>query len=131
VLAGTGDLSQLLKLEDSEFIRVRIGISPVTPSGKIKKPSGEEAVEKHIIGPFKKPELDILKKVIKDAVEAIEIIIPKAKSAQWKDLINYFLLPSAKERAIFCSFGSNKVILNLYDLPSSRADRSFVFAAKF
>lgn len=66
-------------LKTQEFIRVRVGISPTTPSGKMKKPSGDAAVEKHIIGEFKKPEFDILKKVIKEAVEAIEVIVTAGK----------------------------------------------------
>jgi PTH1 family peptidyl-tRNA hydrolase len=77
---GHRGLESIIKaLKTQEFIRVRVGISPTTPAGKMKKPSGEAAVEKHIIGPFKKPEFDILKKVIKDAVEAIEVIVTEGK----------------------------------------------------
>jgi PTH1 family peptidyl-tRNA hydrolase len=73
---GHRGLDSIIKtLKTQEFIRIRVGISPVTPSGKIKKPKGDEAVEKHIIGPFKKPELDILKKVTKDAIAALEVIL--------------------------------------------------------
>ena len=54
-----------------EFIRVRIGISPTTPSGKLKKPKGEKEVEKFILGDFKKSEEEILKKVFKKAFDAI------------------------------------------------------------
>jgi PTH1 family peptidyl-tRNA hydrolase len=73
---GHRGLDSIIKnLKTEEFIRIRVGISPVTPSGKLKKPKGEEAVEKHIIGPFKSAELDIIKKVSKDVVAAIELII--------------------------------------------------------
>ncbi|MBX4198452.1 aminoacyl-tRNA hydrolase [Candidatus Parcubacteria bacterium] len=79
---GHRGLDSIIKaLKTQEFIRVRVGISPVTPSGKIKKPSGDDAVDKHIIGQFKKPELDILKKVIKQAVEAVEVIVTEGKEA--------------------------------------------------
>ncbi len=70
---GLENIISTLKTE--AFIRVRVGIAPVTPSGKIKKPKGEDAVEKHIIGPFKKPELDIMKKLSKDVVAAVELIM--------------------------------------------------------
>jgi PTH1 family peptidyl-tRNA hydrolase len=70
-----GVQSIITALKTEAFIRIRIGISPATPSGKLKKPKGEAAVEKHIIGPFKKAELDILKKVNKKVTEAIEVII--------------------------------------------------------
>jgi len=57
-----------------EFIRIRVGISPTTPSGKIKKPKGDTAVEKFILGEFKKSETEILKKVFKKVFEAVELI---------------------------------------------------------
>jgi PTH1 family peptidyl-tRNA hydrolase len=73
---GHRGLDSIIKnLKTQEFIRIRVGISPTTPSGKIKKPDGADAVEKHIIGDFKKPELDQIKKVSKTVVEAVEIII--------------------------------------------------------
>jgi peptidyl-tRNA hydrolase, PTH1 family len=56
-------------LKTKEFIRIRIGIS-----GK-KKPSGESAVEKHILGEFKKPELEELKKVFKKIKDAVTMIV--------------------------------------------------------
>lgn len=73
---GHRGLDSIIKaVKTQEFARIRVGISPVTPSGKLKKPSGEEAVEKHIIGPFKKPELDVVKKVAKRVSEAVEVIL--------------------------------------------------------
>src|SRR6185436_8128053 len=35
------------------FVRIRVGISGSTPGGKLKKPMGEEAVNKFILGKFK------------------------------------------------------------------------------
>ncbi|MEX2013898.1 MAG: aminoacyl-tRNA hydrolase [Parcubacteria group bacterium] len=74
---GMESIIRALKTE--AFIRIRIGISPITPSGKLKKPKGEEAVEKHILGEFKKSEEEILKKVFKRASEAVEVIISKGR----------------------------------------------------
>lgn len=69
-------------LKTREFGRLRIGISPQTPSGKLKKPQGEKAVIDFILGKFRKPEIDELKKISKKSVLAIEDIIseglPKA-----------------------------------------------------
>jgi peptidyl-tRNA hydrolase, PTH1 family len=62
-------------LKTQEFIRIRIGISPVTPSGKTKKPLGEKVVEKHILTDFKKSEAEILKKVFKKVKDAVETIV--------------------------------------------------------
>jgi len=70
---GVESIIKALKTE--AFIRIRIGISPATPSGKLKKPSGEKEVEKHILGEFRKPESEILKKVFKKVVVAVETIV--------------------------------------------------------
>jgi PTH1 family peptidyl-tRNA hydrolase len=70
---GVTDIIKAVKTE--AFIRMRIGISPVTPSGKMKKPSGEKAVEDLILGKFKPSELDILKKIMKKAAEGLESIV--------------------------------------------------------
>ena len=76
---GVESIIKALKTE--AFIRIRIGISPATPSGKLKKPKGEKEVEKFILGEFKKPELEILKKVFKKVAEAVEVIVEEGKEA--------------------------------------------------
>jgi peptidyl-tRNA hydrolase len=66
-------IMRAIKTED--FIRLRIGISGETASGKIKKPQGEEKVIDAILGEFKKSETDDLKKIIKKAVKSLDLII--------------------------------------------------------
>ena len=63
--------SVIRALKTREFTRVRLGISPATPSGKLKKPQGEKAVINFILSDFKPAELTILKKVSKIAEEAL------------------------------------------------------------
>ena len=71
---GHRGLESVIKaLKTEEFIRIRIGISPK------KKPQGEKAVEKHILSEFKKPELEILKKVFKKVKETVETIVEDGK----------------------------------------------------
>ncbi len=73
---GHRGLESIIKaLKTEAFIRIRVGISPVTPSGKLKKPKGEEAVTKQILGEFKKSEAEALKEVSKKVIEAVELII--------------------------------------------------------
>lgn len=62
-------------IKTKEFVRIRVGISPSTPSGKLKKPSGEKAVVDLILGKFKNSELEQMKKVSKNVVAALEEII--------------------------------------------------------
>ena len=49
---GVESIIKAIKTE--AFTRVRIGISPATPSGKLKKPKGEKDVGDFILGEFKK-----------------------------------------------------------------------------
>jgi peptidyl-tRNA hydrolase, PTH1 family len=63
-----------------DFIRLRVGVSSVTPSGKIKKPKGEKAVMDFILKDFRKPEQEKLKKVLKDTSGALETIIVEGRA---------------------------------------------------
>ncbi|MBN2094291.1 MAG: aminoacyl-tRNA hydrolase [Candidatus Zambryskibacteria bacterium] len=76
---GTGGhrgLDSIVKaVKTKEFIRLRIGISPVTPKGKIKKPIGERKVIDFILSKFKPTEQINLKKAFKKSVEALGVII--------------------------------------------------------
>jgi len=77
---GHRGVQSIIKAVKTEgFVRMRIGISPVTPSGKMKKPQGEKAVEDLILGKFKPSEQDLLKKIMKKAVEGLESIIVDGK----------------------------------------------------
>jgi PTH1 family peptidyl-tRNA hydrolase len=67
---GVGSIIKHLKTE--EFVRIRVGICPTTPAGKLKKPKGEEAILKFLLGEFKKEEIAELKKLSKKIAEAID-----------------------------------------------------------
>jgi PTH1 family peptidyl-tRNA hydrolase len=73
-----GIKSVIAALKTQDFIRVRIGISPSTPSGKLKRPDGED-ITKFVLGKFKPAEQDKLKKVKKMVAEALEIILEEGK----------------------------------------------------
>lgn len=72
---GLESIIRAIKTES--FIRIRIGISPVNPSGKIKKPLGEEVVLKHVMAKFKPAELEEIKKMYKKANEFVELLVTK------------------------------------------------------
>ncbi|MBT3282622.1 aminoacyl-tRNA hydrolase [bacterium] len=67
-------------IKTKDFIRIRVGIAPATPSGKIKKIKTEQKVIDFILGDFKKKETEILKKVFKKVNEALEVIIKEGRS---------------------------------------------------
>jgi PTH1 family peptidyl-tRNA hydrolase len=61
-------------LKTKEFVRIRIGISPKTPSGKLKKPDQKKVVD-FVLGQFKPAERAVLKKVQKTVGEALELLV--------------------------------------------------------
>jgi PTH1 family peptidyl-tRNA hydrolase len=61
-------------LGTQDFIRVRIGISPSTPTGKLKRPDGEKIAD-FVLAKFRPPEKEKLKKVQKLLSETLEILL--------------------------------------------------------
>ena len=77
---GHNGLESIIKaLKSQEFLRIRIGLSPATPKGVVKKPKGEKAVIKFILGEYKKSEMETLKKLSKKVAGAVEIIFSESK----------------------------------------------------
>lgn len=71
--------SVIRMLKTKAFIRVRVGIAPVTPSGKTKIVRGEEQVLKLILGAFKDDELKKLKQTGKKICEALRAVVTEGK----------------------------------------------------
>jgi PTH1 family peptidyl-tRNA hydrolase len=73
---GHKGLESVIKaLKTQEFVRVRVGVSKVSPKGVAKKPKGEDEVLKFLLGQFKKEEADELKKIAKKVSGAVEMIL--------------------------------------------------------
>ncbi len=76
---GHKGIESIMRSVKSEaFIRIRVGICPTTPSGKLKKPDHTKMLD-FIVGDFKKPEMDEIKKVGKKVCEAIEMIVTESR----------------------------------------------------
>lgn len=73
-----GVLSVRKSVKSDGFTRIRIGICPTTPTGKLKKPDMKENPD-FVVSPFKKNEEEELKKVIKRVGEAIETIVKEGR----------------------------------------------------
>lgn len=67
--------SVIRAVKTESFPRIKIGISPVSVSGKVKKPLGEEVVVKYVLGKFSKKDEEVLKKIKKKTTDSIEMII--------------------------------------------------------
>ena len=63
-----------------DFVRLRVGIAPTTPSGKIKKPKGEQKVVDFVLGAFTKKEELLLAKTLKTATAALASIIEEGRA---------------------------------------------------
>ena len=73
---GHKGLESIIKaIKTEKFARVRVGISPTSPTGKLRKPQGDEKVMKVIMGKFKPEEILILKKLYKKISQAIETFV--------------------------------------------------------
>ncbi len=73
---GHNGLESIIRaMKTKDFPRLRLGISSATPSGKIRKPSGEKKVLDFILDSFSKSENDALSKVFKKADEAMEVSV--------------------------------------------------------
>jgi PTH1 family peptidyl-tRNA hydrolase len=63
-------------LKTLAFVRVRIGVSPSTPTGKLRKPSGEDKIVAFLVDkPIKDDEFKMFKKVFKKTNEALATIL--------------------------------------------------------
>ena len=62
-------------VKTKKFTRVRVGVSPATSGGKLKKPQGEKEVVSFILSKFKPAELVELKKVFKKVAGALEATV--------------------------------------------------------
>ena len=77
---GHKGLSSIIKnLKTKKFNRIRVGISKSTPSGKIKKPRGEDAVVKHVLGVFSTKEQQDLKKIRSKIIKTLDFFISENK----------------------------------------------------
>ncbi len=73
---GHNGLESIIKnVKSEEFARIRVGISPITPSGKTKRPKGDaKKVVYFLMTEFKDAEMAELKKASKKISEALEMM---------------------------------------------------------
>lgn len=76
-------------IKTNEFVRVRVGIAKSlparraqagTPKGKVKKPIGEASVQKFVLGKWSTAEEKEIKKIKKQAVEALEVLVKEGRA---------------------------------------------------
>jgi PTH1 family peptidyl-tRNA hydrolase len=72
--------SVIKRVKSQKFTRIRVGICPVTPSGKLKPRPGGEDRKDFLLKDFKDADLAELKKLSKKIGEAIEMYITDGRA---------------------------------------------------
>ena len=67
--------SIIKKIKTEAFVRIRVGISPTSPTGKLKKPHGDVAVGDFILGEFREKEIDTIKAVGRKVADALATVV--------------------------------------------------------
>lgn len=70
---GIESIMRALKTKD--FVQMKIGISPATPKGKLKKPEAGDKVISHVLGKFSPKEDALLKKTLERAAGAAKLFV--------------------------------------------------------
>ncbi|MEK7514598.1 MAG: aminoacyl-tRNA hydrolase [Patescibacteria group bacterium] len=76
---GVESIMRAVKTE--AFMRLRVGISPTTPGGKLKKPTGEKAVNNFILGKFSDKEQKALSSISRTASAILLTFFEKGKDS--------------------------------------------------
>ncbi|MCL5782076.1 MAG: aminoacyl-tRNA hydrolase [Patescibacteria group bacterium] len=77
---GHNGLESVIKTVKTEaFTRIRIGIAPENAKGLAKVPHGDDKVVKFILGKYKPDEIKIIKKISKNVIDAVEIILNEGR----------------------------------------------------
>lgn len=66
-------------LKTQKFTRVRVGVSPSTATGNLRKPEGKKVVNNFILTKFRSHELSALKPVFKRVAHALETIVREGR----------------------------------------------------
>ena len=70
--------SVIRAVKSKDFVRIRIGICPVTPSGKLKKLESAK-IPDFVVEDFKPVEFEVMKKISKTVLEALEVLIEEGR----------------------------------------------------
>lgn len=71
--------SIMRSVKTKKFTRVRIGVSPSTASGTLRKPEGEKVVLNFILTKFRAHEMEQLKRVYKRVADALEMVVAEGR----------------------------------------------------
>lgn len=73
-------------VKSKSFIRIKIGISKATPTGKVKKPKGDDAVTKYVLGKFSPDEMKVIGKIKKAVSASLETYVVQGRDRAMTEL---------------------------------------------
>jgi len=78
---GHNGVESIIKsIGTKDFVRLRVGVSPATPKGKVKKPKGEQKILDFLMKDFRKPEQEQLKKIFKQTDKALGLLVTEGRA---------------------------------------------------
>lgn len=72
-------------LKTKQFSRIRLGIAPSTPLGRICKPKGVKAVAKYVVGRLSKKDIQKITPVVEKSMKACFLLIEKGVNETMND----------------------------------------------
>ena len=74
-----GLISIIKSIKSEAFLRIRVGVSPSTASGKIRKPESGEGVLKFLLGDFRPKEIEEMKSISKTVLLALILFVTEGR----------------------------------------------------
>jgi PTH1 family peptidyl-tRNA hydrolase len=80
---GVASIEKAIKTR--AFIRVRIGVIPTTPTGKLRKPRGEDKIYNFILKQLTKKEQTTIAKVVKHGAKVVAAIVEEGRDEAMRE----------------------------------------------
>lgn len=74
-----GLISIIKSLKSEAFLRIRVGVSPSTAGGKIRKPESGDGVLKFLLGDFRPKEMEEMKGISKTVLLALILFVTEGR----------------------------------------------------
>jgi len=80
---GVASIERAIKTR--AYVRVRVGVIPTTPTGKLRKPKGEQKVYDFILKQLSKKDRAGIDKVVKHAADTVAAIVHEGREAAMRE----------------------------------------------
>lgn len=81
-----GLISIIKSLKSEAFLRIRVGVSPSTAGGKIRKPESGDGVLKFLLGDFRPKEMEEMKGISKTVLLALILFVTEGREKAMSEI---------------------------------------------